>query len=236
MLICYVSENSDDFCPDSPESKFQQLPSGCMVNGEVVIDVGQCDNIRCRGNSINNQTCGEGQMFCCAATQFETEDIDCEGFTYTVHKTVACGCSECLDPVVDIQGFVFAASDNSPLQNVQIYYNNTLVTSTASNGQFYFTVPEGARTLSITAKSPSRTEYADTTTVVHLEEDADGVFYVSLKLPSVNALPEIDSTTDQTIEINTEGGTNLVDVNVPANSFYDEDGNLYQVKNTDAFV
>ena len=58
--------NADDYCPDTPESKFQQLPEGCTVNDSSVYDVGKCKSLACRGESVSNETCGEVQTYCCA--------------------------------------------------------------------------------------------------------------------------------------------------------------------------
>ena len=227
--ICFLQENSDDFCPESTESKFQQLPSGCLYNNETVMDVGECANLRCRGDSVSNETCSDVEVFCCAATQFEAVTIECDGFDFTIYKTAACGCSKCTTPVVDIQGFVLSAENGLPLQNVDIYYNKSLVAETVSNGQFYFNVVEGTRRVSITAKPRNSSEYADGIGVLTLNEDADGVYYITIKLAKVVILAPINSTEDQILELG--NGTNtIVEVDIEANSFYDEDGTLYQVQ------
>ena len=221
-------ESADDFCPSTTESKFQQLPAGCEHNGKTVVDVGACARLRCRGDVVNNETCSDTEVFCCAATEFERVTIQCDDFNITVYKTITCGCSMCTHPVVDIVGFVFTEVDNSPVEKAIIYYNKTEVAETRSNGQFHFNVPEGTLRVSIAVKAPNASEYADGIGVLNLNEDADGVYYITIKLTKVKVLDPIDSKEDQTLML--ESGNTEVEVHIPKNSFYDDYGNLYQVR------
>lgn len=75
--------------------------------------------------------------------EYKKVNIQCEDFIYTLYKVMGCGCFPCVDPVVEIQGFVFAGDTGLPMQNISIYYNKTWTTNTSSNGQFFVRVPKG---------------------------------------------------------------------------------------------
>ena len=226
MFIFSCVASPDDFCPDTAEVKYQRLPSGCTYEDSSVINVGSCASLRCRGDAVNNETCSDPEVFCCAATEFEKIKIPCDGFIFSIYRTIRCGCAKCIDPVIDIQGFVFSAMENSPLKAVDIYYNKSKVSQTASNGQFHFSVPEGTLRVSVIARPSNASEYADGLSVITLSDDANGVFYTIIKLAKVNVLEPIDTTKSQELTLTTNSSDKeLLILDIPPNSFYDEDGN-----------
>ena len=87
----------------------------------------------------------------------------------------------------------------------------------------------GVQRVAISARPSNISEYADGASVVVLGPEAEGVYYTTITLNKAQVLPPFSTSGDTLLPLN--GLTQeVLSVEVPSNSVYDENGSLYNVR------
>ena len=127
---------------------------------------------------------------------------------------------ECHPSSVQIVGIVQALDNSQPTMSAQIKLNDTVITTTKTNGEFSFTAPPGQRRLAITVHD-TLDNLVDTTKVVTITPHTEGHVFVNIQLvrkaPNVNIL----ASEGNILELGNEYDNNVfAEIVIPPNAIY----------------
>ena len=209
------------------------LPLGCHSNNEILetLNVGECRRESC-SISIQSDTddIQSPIKYCCGPTDYQQVDIQCDDVKLTFDVIQECGCRQCLRTDIFIIGAILSSVDDSPVNGTEVWYNEQLVDISTLDGNFNFSIEGELDRIVITIKVRDGSNLADTTQTVAVEKTVEGVIFVTIRLlergPSVQGNAKEEVTTP--IYTSNTNST-LGDIVIPPDSFYLQDGHLFEV-------
>ena len=195
-----------------------------------MIDVGKCKEMPCRSsNATDMGQCETGENFCCGPIEYINVIVDCDSFpTYDV--ITQCGCKECLEAVRYLSGKVVRSRSLVPVPDAMVFYNDSKIAVTDSKGKFNMTIASGVDRITISVDPPVGTNLTDTTQTLIVSQSSSGLFSMTIKLMERAPAIVVNASEDIVAVMNTtDNGTSVADIMIPARSFYDENGDLFEV-------
>ena len=221
-LYMYISESADDFCATEPQTDFLELPSGCVYQGSTSIDRGKCETNACYGGTSGQ--CTTSRTHCCGPASVSRVNIDCDTFSLPVTLVTSCGCARCQQSNVTVYGFA-GARDATPLRSGDIYFAGNWTGYTTENGTFSFTVERGVTRASVLFRDSVNREFMDNSYVFEMPDDDHDSQYIRVVLLRRGSTTPLNASEESTLQVN--GSV----IDIPAESFYTSDGQLYTVSN-----
>ena len=225
------AETKEKFCA-SPISKYKALPENCFLNGQSRIDVGDCRETPCPADNANVSECGRGDGNCCTPTEYTTISVNCSSRTVTYDVITACGCEECLPRELFIKGTVVNSADlEEAIINVDVFFRGEEMTTSDNSGEFMFKVPEGLERITMTLTPPRGSQYNGISQTLTVPKGASGEIATTVKLLRKAPAVVINSTEPSSLGFSSlNNGVDLGSINLPANAFYDENGEPVTVR------
>ena len=205
-------------CDTEPSTHIIQLPEDCVqaATNKAEYDVGKCDTrTRCTGDELEDQTsCHDTESSCCQKMETREIDLQCQGYNLPISQVISCGCAQCSQKPIKIIGKVVSSGPMSPiLESITVYYNNEIVTSTDSNGQFAFTFSNAVTRVALTFRDLEYSRVLETTMVFRV--DPGSPTYAVVKMTPVDKQVEVfDSMAGKRLS------TALATMIIPENSVY----------------
>lgn len=124
ILFVMCAGNKDEFCSENPGPRIVELPEGCQVDNSSFYDVGTCSTSKCRGDSSDEipETCGETLNNCCGPLSSTFIHLDCTDFTFGLFVVESCGCTDCLEPSIEIIVSVVNVANNSRVPGAELLH------------------------------------------------------------------------------------------------------------------
>ena len=135
----------------------------------------------------------------------------------------SCGCTICQQRNVTVYGFA-GARDATPLRSGDIYFAGSWVGATTANGTFSFTVERGVTRAAVLFRDSVQREFMDNSYVFEMPDDDHDSESIRVVLLRRGSTTQLTSSEESTFHVN--GSV----IDIPAESFYTSDGQLYTVR------
>ena len=117
------------------------------------------------------------------------------------------------------------------MENATIWYNGDTVDTSDDDGRFHFSVAEELERITMTVDATDGTNLTDTTQTLAVGKTATGVFSITVKLMEKAPAMEMNASEEIVATVNASNSNkSLGDLMIPAKSFYDENGEVYEVR------
>ena len=220
IISSNVADSADGFCTNEPHSNIVSLPDGCMYEGSTIIDKGACETNPCYGGETDG--CNSRTSHCCGPTSLSRVNVNCSTYTLPVFLVTSCGCNICQQPEFTIYGFA-GSRDGIPLQYGDIFWNGTWVSNTSFDGTFSFTVELAVSRVSVLFVDSFNNTFMDSTYVFEIQNNNQDSEYIQVYMLYRGRTSQLNATEESLLEINSTV------LEIPSNSFYTSDGQLYRV-------
>ncbi|KAM7406054.1 hypothetical protein PAMP_000458 [Pampus punctatissimus] len=231
-----VIGRNDHSCNPKPESHLIRLPHDCYQNStnSFYFDVGKCPTSTCVGQLDNGIRCKDKVAYCCGVAKMEERQLTCHGYQLPTMVVTKCGCQKCVDTKAIVHGRAIAADNGEPMRFGHIFMNGVRISRTGYKGTFSIQVPPETERLVLTFVDNMQ-KFVNTTKVL-IFNTKGGAVYHEIKLLRRKAPVTISSTETNTLELGeVEGQEPMVQIQIPPNSFYKENGEVF-VGNVNASV
>lgn len=220
--------NNERSCSPKPESHFIQLPHDCFQNStnSFYYDVGKCPPRACSGQLDSGIRCKDKVSYCCGVVKMEAKQLLCQGYQLPTMVVSECGCQKCVDTKVIVHGRAVALDNGEPMRFGHIFMNGVRIGRTGYKGTFSIQVPPDTERLVLTFVDNMQ-KFVNTTKVLPFNSKG-GAVYHEIKLLRKKAPVTISSTETNTLELGgLEGQEAMVQLQIPAHSFYTESGEVF---------
>ncbi|XP_053392461.1 cartilage intermediate layer protein 1-like isoform X2 [Mercenaria mercenaria] len=228
-----VKEESNDFCADALQQKTVALPDDCVQarTNTATYEVGECISKSCRENSTTDfGTCREDVSSCCTIGEAVLETVQCSGYELELVVIKSCSCAACSSNSLTISGTALGVEDGSPLKYGEVWVNGIFTTYTSITGDFSFVVSKTSPKVIINLKDTYFRQFLPAIKSVEVNDEMSGVLRVDIGMIQAVEPVEIDSSTENTLVAGASSDnttTPIVQISIPANAFYYQDGTQY---------
>lgn len=219
---------NEQSCNPKPESYLIRLPHDCYQNstGSFYYDVGKCPSRPCAGQQDTGIRCNDKWAYCCGVQKMEKRQLTCQGYQLPTMVATECGCQKCVEIKATVHGRAFAADNGEPMRFGHIFKNGVRIGRTGYKGTFSIQVPPDTERLVLTFVDRMQT-FVNTTKVLPFNTKG-GPVYHEIKLLRKKAPVTISSVETNTLELGEmEGQQAMVQIQIPPNSFYTENGEVF---------
>lgn len=191
--------------------------------------MGKCPSVSCPGDLDNGLRCKDHVPYCCGITKTKVKEVSCQGYVLPVKVAVQCGCLKCTDTKIIVRGRAVATDTGEPMRFGHIYMGNTRVSMTGYKGTFSIQVPAETERLVLTFVDRLQ-KFVNTTKILPFNKKGGSVFHEVLLLRRKEPVILDSMKTNQISLGDTENNDPIAELEIPPNSFYRQNGEIYNGK------
>ncbi|XP_060561874.1 cartilage intermediate layer protein 1-like [Ruditapes philippinarum] len=236
-----VKEISNDFCIDALQQKTIALPDDCVQprTNTATYNVGECISKGCRENTTSeSNVCHEDITSCCTIGDADLEKVQCSDYELDVIVIRSCSCGACASTSLTVFGTALGLEDGSPLRYGEVFVNGVYKTFTSNTGTFSFVATKDSPRITLNLRDVYLKQFLPAVKVIEINDKMNGNLRVKINMIRTVKPIEIESTTENTLIAGASASKPIVQVSIPANAFYYQNGTKFEgtVQASFAFV
>ena len=210
--------DANDTCTLLPLEHIVALSPTCNITSSNDtssrnVNVGKCSKKTC-----TSRTSQDPANQCCVPTRTRQLTFECGKFNTTLNQVLSCGCGDGTNEnLVVVSGLVKHAGAGVSMVSIV----NDIYTYQVTNGHFSLEAMPRAGRIVLSVQSTNYMPHLETLDV------SEGVSAIHVEI-NLSLRPEpqnINAAEESQVHVDVPGQTSPVDVNIPANSFQDQNGN-----------